>query len=217
MRKHTQSGADDADAADTSIDGVQIERIERIERHRGDCAQPVYKARSASALQFRRTDDRSWLDAAPLLAGQLARALVVALACSSRCWSACCRHTPPSPAALAIARLADACAHRATAAGSPHTLAHGSRSPAHVPVGRVLTICRFRGRTVDRLYLHAPPIGSHQLLQRAPNPTVWVTHDAGVRWAQAALPPLMGSSCGLSPAHDRLAACHAQRARRCAR
>ncbi|HEY7021564.1 MAG TPA: hypothetical protein VH349_10640 [Ktedonobacterales bacterium] len=32
--------------------------------------------------------------------------------------------------------------------------------------------------------------------------TVWVTHDAGVRWAQAALPPLMGTFCVVYPARD---------------
>jgi hypothetical protein len=29
-----------------------------------------------------------------------------------------------------------------------------------------------------------------------------VTHDAGVRWRQASLPPLSGVSCALSPARD---------------
>jgi hypothetical protein len=32
--------------------------------------------------------------------------------------------------------------------------------------------------------------------------TVWVTHDAGARWVQAALPPLMGTLCYVFPAHD---------------
>ena len=32
--------------------------------------------------------------------------------------------------------------------------------------------------------------------------TVWVTHDGGVRWTQAALPPIMGTACEVSPARD---------------
>ncbi len=187
MRKNTPSAADDGDAADESFDGAQIKPM--ASSAPGTAAHLGPEGPMAAPGWTQRLSMR----------GKLARALVVALALLVVLLVVLPHSTLTVPPA--IARLLTPAP---TAPPQPGHFTTDSWEQVAGPPVQAALYYDLSPSAVGPLtaftctLVPSDPTSS----SRAQSVTVWATHDAGVRWAQAALPPLMGTSCAVSPARD---------------
>jgi hypothetical protein len=192
MRKNTQSGADAAaDESYESFGGAQIERM----------ASGASKApREAAHLGLERPlIAPSWMKRLSTR-GKLSRALVVALALLVALLVVLPRSTITLPPG--IARLLTPAP---TQTPQPGHFTVGQWEQVSGPPVQTTDYYDLLASPVDPLtaYTCTLPVPSDPTSPYSARPaTVWVTHDAGVRWGAASLPPISGTGCEASPAQD---------------
>ena len=188
MRKNTQSSADDGDAAEESFDGG---RIEAMASSGSGKAARLGAERSATAPGWtKRLSTR----------GKLARALITALAVLVALIVLL-----PHPAFTLPPEIARLLTPAPTATPQPGHFGAGQWEQIAGPPVQTAGYYDLLASSVDPLtaFTCTLPVPSDPSSPSSVRPIiVWVTHDAGVRWAQASLPLITGTSCEVSPARD---------------
>jgi len=191
MRKNTPSAAGDGDAADESVDGGRIEAMAS-----SPSSEPEQSERSSAEGPVAAPDWTKRLSTR----GKLARALIVALAVLVALVTLLPRSTFTLPPG--IARLLTPAPTQTPLPGAFTTGPWEQISGPPVPAG---TYYELAASPVDPLtaYTCALAVSSDATsLYSAHQAPVWITHDAGVSWAQASLPPITDTCSAVSPARD---------------